>query len=142
MIRIVTSEKLRALKNEANDLSARCTRLDKNNEYLSKQIDELQAHLEDAQRDIQTIRDENERLLDTAFNSYANEVTIRIGDDLTSLTPVVRWKGDETSEKLIELGYLKDANNTKTSTQVALMLIALEGLEQIVEDFQPTVQEE
>lgn len=142
MIRIVTSTKLYALEEEATDLSTRCGQLDRNNEYLNRQVEELEAHLEDAQRAIQLIRDENQKLLDYSVQSDTNEVIIRISEDLTSITPIVRWRGEDASEKLIELGMLKDANNTKTATQVALMTIALDGLEQIIEEFQPTVQED
>lgn len=142
MIRIVTKSTLDKLQAEASALDERCIELVENNKKLNMKMEELQDHLSKSQRDVQDIKEENDRLMELTSNSDKNEVVLRISEDLTLITPVVRWRGDETSEKLIELGMLKDSNNTKMATQVALMAVALEGLEQIIEEFQPSIQEE
>lgn len=83
----------------------------------------------------------NERLMKTEeleqqlhnFNlSDKNEVTMRIDDDLISITPIVRWK-EGTTESLIQLGAITDANASEMTTQIALMTIAYEALETIIE---------
>lgn len=142
MIRILSNARLQAIQDEATDLKRRCRQLNDSNQVMADEVRELEAYLQNTQHDLEVLKEENKRLLETSTEGDRNEVIMRIDDDMTTITPIVRWKGDSTSEKLIEMGYLKDANNTKTATQVALMVVALESLEQLVEEFQPNVQED
>lgn len=97
--------------------------------------------LGEAEKTIESLTAENERLQKLSVEADdTNSVTLRIGDDLTSITPVVKWKS-EIKEKLIEVGLLSDANSSNTAIQVALMLIGQEALEQIIESFHPEFKE-
>lgn len=104
-----------------------------------RSVDEML--LSEAEKTIESLTAENERLQKLSVEADdTNSVTLRIGDDLTSITPVVKWKS-EIKEKLIEVGLLSDANSSNTAIQVALMLIGQEALEQIIESFHPEFKE-
>lgn len=104
-----------------------------------RRVDEML--LSEAEKTIESLTVENERLQKLSVEADdTNSVTLRIGDDLTSITPVVKWKS-EIKEKLIEVGLLSDANSSNTAIQVALMLIGQEALEQIIESFHPEFKE-
>lgn len=90
---------------------------------------------------IKELEEEVERLNNLSVKSNHNEVTIQLSDDLITITPVVRWK-DSTEQKLIEIGALPDGENTPYAIQIALMTMAYEGIQQIVESFYPPVSED
>lgn len=115
------------ITNLKNDYMNQVSEHVKDGEELQKQIDHLSAEL-----------DKN---IDMFTKSDSNEVTLRIADDMTTITPIVRWK-DNTPEKLIEIGALNDSQNSKTSTQVALMAIAHEALTDIMDSFLEPVGDE
>lgn len=83
----------------------------------------------------------NERLEKTEAlytKSDSIEVILRIGDDLTTITPVIRWK-ETTPEKLIEIGAITDVQNSKIAVQVALMALAAEAIQDIMNNFEEPV---
>jgi len=90
-----------------------------NNKELEQKIEELQAAL-----------DHKEEVY-----SSENSVTLKITDDLTQVVPTIKVK-PEVFEKMVELGYLDDSVNSETksvSMQAALLVIANEAMEQIIE---------
>jgi predicted RNase H-like nuclease (RuvC/YqgF family) len=68
-----------------------------------------------------------------------NSVTLTIGDDLTTVTPVVRSKPN-AFETLFQNGYLNDAQNSQHAIELSLMLIANEALTQLLEQFESPVR--
>jgi len=90
-----------------------------NNKALEQKVEELQAAL-----------DYKEEIY-----SSENSVTLKITDDLTQVVPTIKVK-PEVFEKMVELGYLDDSVNSETksvSMQAALLVIANEAMEQIIE---------
>lgn len=107
-------------------------------EYIEQTLRKHRDELHDERDEIQSELDTMKLLMG---NSDTNEVCLRIADDLTNITPIVRWK-DNTKERLIQIGALSDAaiaGNANTAVQVALMTIASEALEQVIEGFAPAV---
>ena len=100
----------------------------------------LNESLRDKTTEIEKLKQRIEELEGLFSKSDKNEVTIQISDDFSTLTPKVSWK-KETTGKLIEAGVLNDVSATATATQLALMDIAREGLEQIIESFSVPVED-
>lgn len=89
---------------------------------------------------IYTLREQLQKHEETF--SDQNSVTLQVNDDLTSVTPYVRVK-EEVFEKMVELHYLNDAVNPETKAmamQLALLTIANESLDQIIESFTSPVE--
>lgn len=97
--------------------------------------------LADAKSEIDRLQEEVERLNGLLTNSEHNEVTLRMSDDLLTMTPIVRWK-PHLGEKLYEIGYLRDTDGeSPMAIQLALMSVGYEALTQLVESFEQPVKE-
>ena len=134
---------------------------------LQNEIDNLQKILDEANHDIvesKKAREKEEEKSEYYFNeskvleqkveelqaalehkeevySSENSVTLRITDDLTQVVPTIKVKPD-VFEKMVELGYLDDSVNSETksvSMQAALLVIANEAMEQIIESMSNSV---
>lgn len=83
---------------------------------------------------------EIERLNKLSTEAEANEVLLRLSDDMTSMTPVVRWK-EGIEERLYEMGFLRDIDTANSMTiQLTLMTVAYEALSQLIESFEQNVE--
>lgn len=111
-------------------------------------INNLERELEEAKKKLveQYERNENlefdfKRLQEQFFSANENEVTLKIKDDLLTVIPFVKWK-PEIKNKLVEIGYLNEYPPPgEKAIQLALISIAYEALEQIIESFSYAVQE-
>ena len=61
-----------------------------------------------------------------------NQVTILISDDMTNIEPVIKFK-ETANDYLMKIDYVNGTSDHET--QIGLMLVAQEGLTQIVESF-------
>jgi len=95
--------------------------LEQKNKELEEQLEQANAKLEE---------------VNSAF-AEENSVTLIIDDTLTHVTPYVKVRED-VFDKMVELHYLNDAVNPETkgmSMQLALLTIASDGLDQILDAF-------
>lgn len=132
------SDKYDGVLNQLTDLLA-------NQERMNSIIGDLEGEIESYNQRINEIADENKSLrssLDKQGNHDSNQVTLEIADDLTTVTPYVRWK-ENTPEGLIQAGMINDVDVEKstTATQLALMTIAHEVLDEIIESFSEPIKE-
>lgn len=127
------SEKLDELSHALEDEESRSDALERENANLKEDLAELQQKYD-------ALQQEHSDYVESTLRGTMNEVVMQIGDNLTQLNPLVRWKPG-VEDKLVEAGYLADGHITKTAIQLALMMIAAEGIEQILEDHQPVVKE-
>ena len=134
---------------------------------LQNEIDSLHEILDEANRDIVENKDalkkerensehlfNHSKVLEQRIHDYQveldhkeeiysseNSVTLRITDDLTQVVPTIKVKPD-VFEKMVELGYLDDSVNSETksvSMQAALLVIANEAMEQIIESMSNSI---
>lgn len=101
------------------------------------------AQLEEENKDLKQKNQELQEALDYKEEIYSSEnsVTLKITDDLTQVVPTIKVKPD-VFEKMVELGYLDDSVNSETksvSMQAALLVIANEAMEQIIESMSNSV---
>lgn len=110
-----------------------------------KEVEEKSEELEKTQAILRT----TEQYLDECYQKIAdlkkqievlegdtdkNSVEIRIDDNITTGTPIVRYK-QTVVDKLVEEGYLRDGNTDQFAIQLALLTISQEILTQLVESF-------
>jgi putative lipase involved disintegration of autophagic bodies len=118
---------------------------DKANDERSKAL----ADLKQAQDKLDHLLEENEELssevkkLNDLFNN-SSEISVKldIDSDLKKVTPTIKYNED-VFEKLVELGYLNDGQQGHTfSIQLALVVVASEALNQIIDTYQTDIDEE
>jgi len=109
------------LYQKADEQTVRYKQLSEENENLKKERDSLKEQVEQLQK--------------TFASSNENSVTLQISDDLTKVSPIVRFK-PSTFDKFAELGYLKDEQEGNTfAAQLALLTVVQEALTQILDSF-------
>ena len=101
--------------------------------------DELQEKLADKTAELNDLK-EQYASLEKSLQSDECMVCMKISDDLDTITPIVKFHGG-ISEQLVLNHYLKDTDVSPHSIQLALMMIAGEGIEQIVSSFQGGIDE-
>ena len=112
---------------------------------VTEEKDSSIAMLEEKIRLLQEELKEKEEEIKRKEEVFADEntVTLTIDDSLTTVIPRVVVKED-VFDKMVELHYLNDAVNSETkgmSMQLALMMIAHESLDQIIEAFSAAVDD-
>lgn len=128
------------LKNECRELDVKNTKLTSQNVELTVTNSELLNRITELENLVAEKTEEAARFEELSLKSDVNEVILQIEDDLTTIIPIIRWK-DGTPEKLIEAGYITDVSNSRVATQVALMMIGGEALEEIIESFTQPIKE-
>lgn len=120
-------KKLAACQKELNDAYGKIQKNEELNESLTRTISKLEGHIE---------KIEQAQLL-----SDTNSVELSIENDLTKVTPTVKFRTD-VYEKMVELGYLSDKDDgNDMAIQIALMTISFEALQQIIESFSAPVED-
>lgn len=121
------NQKLDKAERDLEDSYLQAEEVEKHNAELRVTIDELQEKLEETER--------------ANMISDTNIVELRVAEDLTSVTPIVRFRTD-LFEKMVELGYLSDKDSgNDMAIQVALMTISHEALQQIIDSFSEPVED-
>lgn len=118
-------------------------KLEKTVEEYINLTEELIASNEKKDSEIQRLRDtilsmevEIENFKKETSSKEHNYVKLVVSDDLQTITPFVGYRGD-CFEKLFQEGMLTDAQEGSThAIQLALMMIASEGLSQLLEEFE------
>lgn len=87
-------------------------------------LDECYQNIADLKKQIEVLEGDTDK----------NSVEIRIDDNITTGTPIVRYK-QTVVDKLVEEGYLRDGNTDQFAIQLALLTISQEILTQLVESF-------
>lgn len=129
-------------KKRLTELREEIIRLKDANTQLASEKEQLNGRNIDLQDKLDYEQERYEELLALSTETSDKcKVTFEIDDNLTKITPVIKWK-DSIVEKMIEAGYLKDANVSKTAVQLGLMAIASEALEQILTDFVEPMRED
>lgn len=122
--------KLSACQNELDSAYAEIEKTEKVNEDLRETIESMESSLEEMQH-----------IQDESIHADSNVVELEIANDLTTVTPTVRFRRD-VFEKMVELGYLSDKDqNNDMAIQVALMTITHEALQQIIDSFSEPVED-
>lgn len=120
-------KKLAACQEELDDAYGKIQKNEELNESLTRTISKLEGHIE---------KIEQAQLL-----SDTNSVELSIENDLTKVTPTVKFRTD-VYEKMVELGYLSDKDDgNDMAIQIALMTISFEALQQIIESFSAPVED-
>ena len=131
--------RINQLQNEIDTLTESLT--ESNNQLVNYQnkisrYDDDNEALEAKNKELQEALDYKEEIY-----SSENSVTLKITDDLTQVVPTIKVKPD-VFEKMVELGYLDDSVNSETksvSMQAALLVIANEAMEQIIESMSNSI---
>ena len=113
----------------------------RHNAQLKKELEEAKLEIDHLNRDLYHCQEQLDKKED--LYSSQNTITLTVADDLTQVVPTVRVKPD-VFEKMVELGYLDDTVNTENKAfmmQTALLVIANEALEQIVEAMTQKVED-
>lgn len=158
---LVTKTKYESIKEEyeqltkvnerlKRELQQKSTKIDTQSEDIEKIDSELRStriKLEDSGKELKDVR----KALDDALEEIShltklidsdnkeNRVVMVIDDDLTTLRPTIRYTGEKIIDKLVENGYLDiNQSDNKYSVQLALLLVAYEGIGTIVEEFSKT----
>lgn len=134
------NEALRELAEAEKEVRKLTNKLHKEEEKYTDAVEAF-AHTEAKLQDTIYTLEERLRKHEEAFSDQ-NSVTLQVNDDLTSVTPYVRVK-EEVFEKMVELHYLNDAVNPETKSmamQLALLTIANESLDQIIEAFTSPIE--
>ena len=110
-------------------------------EQKNAQLEQLQTNLkeyEELHSRLLTKLEEHEKMLETQQDNY---VKIIVSPDLKSITPVIGYRSD-CFENLFQDGMLDDTKEgSKFAIQLALMTIAGEALQQLIESFEPEPEE-
>lgn len=90
---------------------------------------------------INTLQSEVDRLNGIMNNNDNNYVKILISKDLESITPVIAFRED-CFEHMFQAGMLDDTKEgSKFAIQLALLTIAAESMQQLVESFETAPEE-
>jgi len=123
-----------------NQFKERITQLEKELEEEKQSHTALSDAYENQSVDLKLIKEQYDSLLNKLNDSDENSVKFVISKDLTQVTPVVRVN-TESHEKMIEMGYIKDGDeNHKFATQLALITIVDEAVDQIIESFSAPIE--
>ena len=126
---------LEQAKKHADDVDREYAMLEANHSSLIERHEKVKKERDDVREELNVTKERVDEL--ESPYSDSNSLTLLVEDDLTTMVPYIKVK-ESVFEKMIELGYLKDnvTSETKSSAmQLALMMIAFEGLEQLVEQF-------
>ena len=129
---ISIGQKLSGYEEDLHEANNKIEEYQKLNHDLDLTIAELKNQIETFNKS-----DESHQLI-----ANVNSVELVIADDLTKVTPIVKFRRD-VFEKMVELGYLSDKDEgSDIAIQLALMTIAHEALDQIIESFSQPVEED
>lgn len=128
-----------------------------------KKYDELKEQFDLAVRDLRAWKEKHDNLeelkddllLDMERLEYMlakheetvaneNSVTLYVSDDLMKITPYVRVK-DSMFDKMVETRFINDTVTESAkpkAMQLALMQVAEQGLNQIIDSFAPPIDED
>lgn len=123
-------EEIETTESENLQLTMTIESLKNENTKLEESLEELTKEVEKLQNSIEVLTREE------------NSVTIKIDDNnINKAEPIVKFKRD-ISDKLVEAGFLKiDMGEDDYAIQLALMQIAREVLEQILESFEEEIRD-
>ena len=74
-------------------------------------------------------------------NDDTNSVTIKMNEDLTEGTPIIRWDKEKTHDALRQGNYINSSMEDQFTTQLGLMLVAREILEQIISSYEESLND-
>jgi len=147
MFTIVKKNRLAGLSNEVSNLQQKVTDLHNSLETLRQRSGEMESLASDRLEDYLKVVEENKQLQEriqeleeASVYSDHNTVTFEIQDNLLSVSPIIRYN-PRITEKMIELHYIDDANASSHAIQLALMVIARDAADQILESFEKPVED-
>lgn len=129
-------QQLDAVKKEMNEQSQRL-------DAFSNQLQDANQRASECGQSLELLSYEHEELKKSTSIGDECSVTVKISDGFDVGTPIVRWK-ETTGETLAEMGNISfnDVDNAYV-IQIALIMIVLEMLEQMAEQFtEPPVEVE
>lgn len=142
MFKIVKTATLDDLQSRVESLEAQIEFEKTRYENLSSEATELGSRLlaeEKEKAAVQAkLRETEDVVLRLNGRSDEIRVTLKLSKDLEVVTPVIAYSAD-TFEALFQSGRLNDAQNTPQAIQLALLMIAEEALQQLVDEFAPEV---
>lgn len=115
-----------------NELQEKYDLLQEQNEESNEQIEELLCKVEELEQEKEELRKQS--LIDDK-----NQVTLTISDDLQTITPVIKFK-ETANDILLKNGYATGTSDMQT--QIGLMIVADEALNQIVSSFTEDIKED
>jgi len=134
MFKIVKSKTLR-------DYDELVLALSNNNTKLSDMNDELHSKLFESDKRIVDLLEEINKLKRlTAESKTENSVTLVMDDNLQKITPLIRYKSN-VFDTLFQNGYLNDTQNSNVAIELALITVAADGLNQLIDSFAPNISE-
>lgn len=134
MFKFIRSKRYRQIK-EARELA------DKERHQALEQLEIAQEKLDELLKENNELSDEVDKLNNLFNNASEVSVKLDIDKDLQKVTPTIKFN-EQIFDKLVELGYLNDSQKGHTfSIQLALILIANEALEQIIETYKVNIDD-
>src|SRR5690554_3941000 len=145
MFKLMKKSDLKHLQEKISDIGIKLTRCQKeldaayeeikNSDTVNEELRDTIRKLEDSIMVMQKAQEEEAVVSDT------NSVELAIANDLTTVTPTIKFRRD-VFEKMVELGYLSDKDEGNAmAIQVALMTVSFEALQQIIEAFSEPVED-
>lgn len=123
-------------------LDQECTELLEKNVEANEKIEELMTAVESIRSDMLAAIKKSEELESNLLKDQeSTSITLRISDDLSSITPVTKVKSS-TVNKLVEHGYLPfNKRDNEFAINLAALLVANEGMEQLVFTFEEALRD-
>jgi predicted nuclease with TOPRIM domain len=123
-------------KNKHNELQEKYEALQ---EQMNEKASESEEKIEELLFENEQLKRHNEELKKENIIGDKNQVTLTISDDLQTITPVIKFK-ETANDILLKNGYATGTSDMQT--QLGLMIVADEALNQIVSSFTEDIKED
>lgn len=144
MFKLMKKSDLKHLQEKISDIGIKLTRCQKELDAAYEEIknsDTVNEELRDTIRKLEDSIAVMQKAQEEAVVSDTNSVELAIANDLTTVTPTIKFRRD-VFEKMVELGYLSDKDEGNAmAIQIALMTVSFEALQQIIEAFSEPVED-